>query len=339
MKKLVILMLIVILSLVVVFNGCKSPEEEEPVKDLSGIFKLIPRDSSGIFYVNVKKISRIRKSSEETYNDIEKKIIQNIRQTDFYKNYEEFLEISKINPKKDIYSFLLVFMDNISFSDKTEKFLLLVNLKYDKESVLLALKEKIVNLKEETYAQKTVYKQQLDKEELSIALLDSERIAVGDLKSVKDALDLMRGTGSSILENTEIRPYLGKVQSNSLFSILFKIPREIRQKKIDQGTIKFDLSNAKLLFGSIDYRNMSWWGDFIILSPNKTGNLQTAETLNRLKVMGPILGPEINAFLNKLKISATDSEIKLNFTISDKFLQDVKEKLNTQVGKYIKKKI
>jgi len=156
--------------------------------------------------------------------------------------------------------------------------------------------------------------------------------AEGDLvvgygeEAVKKAIDLSKGTGESVLKNATLKPYIDNFKSNVIVSMVFEFPAEARKVQ-DGGMFKIDVSKAEAIVGSIDYEANVLNGVLELISKNEQANKDLVNTLNGLKGMGAMAGPEVAELVNNINLAASADKISLTFSISDELVEKLKNKM------------
>ena len=119
-----------------------------------------------------------------------------------------------------------------------------------------------------------------------------------------------------------------KFEPDSIALFLFNISDKLKaiSQKSNMSFVSMDLSKAELVFGFIDYDKRSWNGEIRLISHNDEGNKQTVNSLNMIKGMGALAGPEVAELLNNINITSSSEDIRLTFKISDELLEKVKKK-------------
>lgn len=140
------------------------------------MLKLIPKDVKGILFIDFHKAMGIES------------VTNAITENKDYEKYQEFVEKSGIDPQKDIYLIAV----GITASLDDGKGVAIINLKYNKDTLLSMIKEESeAEFTEEDYNGMTIYKES-EKNDGCFAFIDESNIVAGNESGVKSVLILFR---------------------------------------------------------------------------------------------------------------------------------------------------
>ena len=157
----------------------KAPKSEQATVD--DMLSLVPEDARGVFFINFHKAM-----STEIVN----KAIQEDKN---YQKYQEFIQLTGIDPQKDIYSVTIAVTEA---AEKT-KGGAIVNMKYEKDALFNLIKNKAAEegqeIKEEEYNGVPIYSVLEGKgEESYFSFLNGSNIIAGNNLVVKSIIDVVQ---------------------------------------------------------------------------------------------------------------------------------------------------
>ncbi|MGE5340359.1 MAG: hypothetical protein ACM3SY_02650 [Candidatus Omnitrophota bacterium] len=286
---------------------------------------LMPEEASGVVVFNFNRFAQMPTFDKMIKNsDLKKKETEN---PGLFKDYQDFVNKTGIDPKRDINTVLIGLMGNVSVQDKDANIVMILNLKYDKNKILALVKDKANEITEESHNGITIYKyKDSDGKIMGGAFIDESYIANGNVDSIKKVIDLSKGKGKNVRESLILKPYLNQMKADAILSFVFGIPQESR-KISDSGMFKFDLRKAEAIIGYVDYANRTWSGLIQLLCKDEQANQQMASALNMFKTMGALLGNEGVEFVSKINITATKDSVKIDGAISEDLLERIQKKL------------
>lgn len=307
--------------------GC-GKKEPEKITDESNLISLLPENTSGVISINFEKLSALKffdKIIKEEKQKKEKKT------GEMFENYDDFVQKTGIDLQKDVFSVAIATMGKIGDPKEEDPDAVAVaKLNYDKDKILALLREQGTKFKEKAYRGVPVYTFKNDKCKVMMFSFITENItAIGVPGGVKKVIDLSRGTGKSVLDNTGMNPFVKELKSDAIISFVFESPEEARKVEKDKkaGKFKMDLSKVEAALGFVDYGEKAWHGEIRLISHNKEENQRLVSALNGLKLIFSAADPEIEEMVNNINISASADEVKMEIFFSDEFLERLKKKI------------
>jgi len=328
MKKLTTkLSVLFILIFFLIFSGCGKKTGTISNGKIN-LLSLIPENASGIFLINLEKITKL-----ENFNEIIDKKEKKFSLKPF-KDYQDFIEKTGIDPKKDLYSIALGFYGDIG--KKNIDIALVINLNYNENKILDIFKKKNKNYYEEKFKKYVIYKFLDEKNrEICFSFINNKIIGFGPATRVKQIIDLFEGNGKSILTDEKKKPYLNDFNPKSVLSFVFDFPEKAKKSEAQQGSpFKMDFSKAEILWGEVDFEENIWSGKIKLVSHDEEANKQIVNMLNGIKGMGAMAGPEIAEILNKINLSSSADNIELTFSVPNELLKKVQKKAEEKVKKF-----
>jgi len=307
-------------------TGCKKSAAGETMA-------LVPVDAAGVININFKKLSQLE-FFDKLIKDEEQKKTEN--PIELFKDYKDFVDKTGIDLKKDVRSVGIAMLGKFDpgSMDKIAVLLVSLNSKNDKLAAFFkTLGDKIVS---ETYNGETIYKikegenkEAVDtaSKEVGIAVIGGTSIVMGSPDNVKKVIDVAGGKSKSIKDSPAMKPFLDKMNSDMIFSFAILVSEEAK-KAGNMGPMKFDLSKAEALTGYADYSDKTWKGLIQLICKDEKVNKKLADTLNSLKGMGVMAGPEAVELINKITITGTSDSVKIDISIPDELFEKLKKKMD-----------
>lgn len=279
-------------------------------------------NAKGVFFVNVNQAMSIEAADKA------------IKENKDYKKLEEFVEMTGIDPQKDIYYAAIAMTGDLG--KKEEKGVAIINLKYDKEKIVTLMKAKMaeeedVEIEEEEYSGMTIYEiEKEDDEDISFSFLDDSNIVAGSDGEVKTVIDIYQKKADNIFKNQALSELLAKTNKDTLFWGALLIPTEAVDQATAENPMLSNLKDLKAATMNFDYKNMNMIAEIKLMSTNSEKNDQIAKMLDGLKAMGGMMAtekPEIGELLNKIEITSTLEHVKIYASLPQDLLEKLKESI------------
>jgi hypothetical protein len=325
------------LSSVLFFWSCGG-EKADP-KGSSALLTLIPEEAAGVFSMNFKKLSGL---------DIFDKLIADMKKEknepvdEVFANYQDFVDKTGIDPKTDLFALTVGMFGDIEMmrkagEDGKNDIVVVVDLKYDPDKIINIIKSKGVQFEQEKYGAASIYLFTEKKgQRMALSFINETTLALGNIKRVKQVIDLSSGKGKNILANKRMAKYLKEIKSGSILSFLFDFPEELKSSQQEGSPFKMDLSKAEAFLGYVDHDGSAWIGDIKLMSFDEKSNKEIVTMLNGLKGMGALAGPEVAELISNIQLTAEADHIKLSFSLSNELLDKLREKAKEKKEEYQK---
>jgi len=280
------------------------------------MLKLIPKDAKGVLFIDFHKAMGIEyvKNAITEHKDYEK--------------YLEFVEKTGIDPQKDIYLIAV----GITAGSDDGKGVAIINLKYNKDTLLSTIKEEAeAEFTEKDYNGITIYKES-EKEKGCFAFMDESNIVAGNEPEVKSVLDIVQNKGENVYKNEELSGLLAKSKKDTIFWGAVSIPPDVVSKAISGKPMLSALEALNAVFLNFDYKNQNIIAEIRGISSDTTNNQQIADMLNGLKAFGAMAAnekPEIGELVNKIQITSNEDYVKISAIIPEELMIKLKEDLPT----------
>lgn len=283
------------------------------------MLSLIPADSMGVFFVDFHKAMSTEIVSKA------------IKEDKNYQKYQEFVEMTGIDPQKDVY-FVAVSVTEAMEKEKT-KGGAIINLKYDKETLLSLIKAKAAEegqeLQEEEYSGVMIYAwKEENGDKPYFSFIDDSNIIAGDDTGVKSIIDVLQKKKENVFKNEALSALIEKANKDAMLWGAILIPPEAMSKAASQNPMLSSLEGINAVSLYFDYKNKNIIAEIKVISSDEAKNQQVADLLNGLKAMGGMAAtekPEIGELINKIEITSAVDHIKIYASIPEDLINKLKE--------------
>lgn len=338
MKKLTIFVIVFIFALFT-FISCEmtstAPGAGKAKAD--NMLRLLPKDALAIFFINVNNAINL-----EIVDNLIKKNIDNEISKEL-KDYQEFINKTGIDPQKDVY-FIAGAITGELEKDQQEA-VGIINLKYEKDSLLVFFKEiseEDTEFTEEDYNGFTIYNYKEKDDEGSFVFLNDSNIVIGNKENVKSVINISQKKEESILKDEAFSALFAKTNKEVLFWIGAVIPPEAMSeiKGEAQMLSMFESVNAVSIY--FDYQNANVIIEINLMSSDGIKNQEMADSLNQFKAMGAMIQVQdlnVGELLDKIEITSGPDHVKVYASIPEELPKILIEKLTTGKPEEDKEKI
>lgn len=288
---------------------------EAKAKDM---LRLFPSDVQGVFFIDFHRAMAIEA------------IDKLIGDQEIYEKYQEFVEKTGIDPKKDIYFIAAAITKEMG--KKEQGGAAVINLKYNRETLLPLIKENLEEeeeLTEEEYNGFTLYTvKKEDKRDVSFAFIDDSNISGGDTDDIKSIIDVLQKKKENVFKNAALSDLLTKTNKKAMFWGAVTIPPEARSEIAGENPFLKDLEAISSVSLYFDYRNKNIMAEIKVVSTDETSNQQIADFLTGVKSFGAMAAaqkPEIGEILDKIEISTGPGHVAIYASIPEELLTRLKE--------------
>ena len=254
--------------------------------------------------------------------------------------YDEFVKMIGLDPMKDVY-FVVIGL-TATPNGMGQEGGVIVNLKYNKDSLLAIMKEKAPEVQSESYNGVTIYSN-LDgsetKQTTRAAFLDDSNILFGSDAGVKGILDVYQKKAESIMKNAAIAGVLKKVDKAAMAWGAFSLPPDLVKKGIESVPQLKVLEGVTAITMSFDYRLSNYIADIRTMGGTEEQNKNLASTLNGLKGLGAMMGgqePVLGDFLNAVEVTSGQDFARLYISVSEELMDKLGKTMQSKVGDFIK---
>ncbi len=330
MKRITSIGLVLFLALFA-FTACK----KEAVAPAAGTAKaedmlnLIPVDVQGVFFVDANKAMN---------TEFANKMIQ---ENEDYQKYQEFVAKSGIDPQKDIYFVAIGVAGELEGED--QEGVAVVNMKYDRDTVLGLIKEKLAEdeqeLEEEEYEGMTIYKIWEEGKPMAFSMINESNIVGGNETHVKSVLDVMNKKKDNVFKNEKLAAIINKTNKDAMVWGAMLLPEETMEKAASANPMMGALKSINAIALYFDYKNQMITAEIMAMGPDADSNKQVAEALTGIKSFGAMAAgekPEIGELMNAIQITSGEDHVKIFAEIPEELIKklqadkpkDEKEEIN-----------
>jgi hypothetical protein len=294
------------------------------------LVRLLPKTTSGVMAIDVHRAVGTASAAKALENPQAKQ------------KYDEFVKMAGIDPMKDVYFVVMGLAATANAMGQEGG--VIVNLKYNKDSLLAVMKEKAPEFRTESYNGVTIYSD-LDgsetKQTTRAAFLDDSNILVGSEAGVKGIIDVHQKKAESVMKNDNMKAILKKVDKSAIAWGAFAIPPELIKKGAESIPQLKDLEGVKALTMSFDERLSKYIADIRTMGGTEEQNKNLGDTLNGLKGLGSMMGgqePAFGEFLNAVEISSGKDFTRLYISLSQEVLDKLGQAAQAMAEKTMKAK-
>ena len=326
MKKFAVLGLSFLLILSV-FSACSKkpsiPKAGSATAD--DMLTLLPKNSGGVVVVDVHRAMT---------TDIAQKMIKENKE---YQKYQEIISEIGVDPQKDV--FFVAVGVSAEMKQNASSAVGVVNLKYNKDKLLAAIKKQESNLEEKTYEGIAMFSSPKEGEKRVFgAFLDESNILIGPEKEVQAVVDIVKKKAESIIKNKEMMALIKGVNRKAMLWSAFLLPAEQMKTMAEGNPMLSNLQFIKSLSLYFDYKNKGLEAEIKAVGTDEKKNKEVADFLNGLKGLGGLTGsqkPELGELLSKIEISSAADFVKIYANIP----QDLLDKLSQEAQKQVESKL
>jgi hypothetical protein len=288
---------------------------------------LIPKDARGIVVIDVHRAM--------TTEFIDK----TIKESPNYQKYQEFIKETGIDPQKDIFFASVGIMGELS--ENVSSGVGVINMKFNKDSLLAKIKEKQPNLTEQAYEGLTMISMVPGENEKPVfaAFLDESNIALGTENGVKAVIDILKKKADSVLKNTEMAGIIKSSNKKAMVWCAFAFPPDMMKKLVASNPMLASLEGLKSLAVYFDYKNKALQAEIKGIGGDADKNKQIADFLTGLKALGGMASaekPEIGQLMNKIEVSSAPEYVKIYVDLPEDLLNKLSAAAKQQVEGIIK---
>lgn len=305
MKKASLPGIVLILFFVFFVSCAKNPAAPEAgTSEANDMLSLIPEDVQAVFLADFQKVM-----SKESMNEVLG-----------IKKYDEVAQEIGLDPKKDIYFIAGALSGGIV--EKKPDWAVILNLKYDKETLLSKIKGK-EELVEKDYNGVTLLSGG-EEDDIWGAFLDDSNIVVGCEKNVKAFIDTYQNKAENVFKNEELVSIIKKTNKDAIFWASIIFPPEIMKKLTSQNPMLGALESVNAGSLYLDSKDKNLIVGIDVMSPDESTNQKIAEALKALKIMaawGSTENPDAGELFKKIEITSTADYVNIYASIPEELIK------------------
>jgi len=261
--------------------------------------------------------------------------------------YQDFVKQAGLDPQKDVYFLAGALLGDIQ-QDKPDG-VLIINARYDKDTLLAKIKEKGGELKESVYEGITIYeinepakaaeaeKQAQGSQPETMqpagapghgAFLTDSNIAVGTEAGIKAVIDVLKNKKENVYKNPELSDLINQSKKDAMVWAVLAVPAEAAKKMAQQNPMLSSLEGIHSVLFSFDYRDKAIEAEIKALNKDEQKNKQIADLLTGLKAMGGMAAsqkPEVGELMNKIIISSGPDSVSISANIPEELINKLSE--------------
>jgi hypothetical protein len=328
MKKFAVLGLSFLLILSV-FSACSKkpsiPKAGSATAD--DMLTLLPKNSGGVVVVDIHRAMT---------TDIAQKMIKENKE---YQKYQEIINEIGVDPQKDVFFVAVGVGVSAEMKQNASSAVGVVNLKYNKDKLLAAIKKQESNLEEKTYEGIAMFSSPKEGEKRVFgAFLDESNILIGPEKEVQAVVDIVKKKAESVVKNKEMMTLIKGVNRKAMLWSAFLLPPDQMKTMAEGNPFLSNLQFIKSLSLYFDYKNKGLEAEIKAVGTDEKKNKEVADFLNGLKGLGGLAGsqkPEVAELMNKIEITSSADFVKIYANIP----QDLLDKLSQEAQKQVESKL
>lgn len=291
------------------------------------MLRLLPQDVAAVFFIDVQRIL--------TVEAVDKLVDEKMEDKEFeeFTDYEKFVDMTGIDLKKDVHFVAAAMKEVEDKEDEPDWAVGIVNLNYDKESLLSFIKAKTEEtgseLTEEEYNGFTLYNYKEKDEEGTFAFIDKSNIVAGNSPLVKSVIDVLQKKTGNVLQSEDFSALFKDTDKSALFWGGVLIPPEATAALSDEIPMPANLESIQAVSLSFDYKNRTIMAEIKLRSSDPIANQEIADNLIGLKEMGSMITIQDFNFvevLERIEITSAPDHVRIYASYPDDFFNDFMSK-------------
>lgn len=322
MKKLTA-SIIILFAVSLVFVSCgKTGGPKAGTAKSDDMLSLLPADAEGVFFVDME---RAMKS-----DFIQKAIAEE-------EEIQALIQKTGIDPAQDIYYLAGAFVQKSEQEEDKERGAVVVNMKYDKNTLLPLIREKAEEegqeIAETVYEGFTLYSTWAEGKEAGFSFIDESNIVVGNPDQVQSVIDVVQKKKDNVFKNTALVDLISQTDRQALLwgAILFK--PEMLDAVTSENPMLQDLQGIQSASLTFDIKDQTYLTQIVLAGGDEAKNKQIAEFLTGIKAFGAMMAgekPEIGEILNSIDISSGPENVQINASIAEELLTKIQGDLKSK---------
>lgn len=240
--------------------------------------------------------------------------------------FDEFVQSIGINPKEDIYYMAAAITENTDKGKK--KGFGIINLKYNKETILKKIKEGGIALGEEDYSGITVYTKEEDDGIQAGAFLDNSNIIIGNEKAVKQVIDSYQKKAENVFKNKELADLIKSSQTKAMVWGVSLFPSDLTKEISSKNAMFKSLEVLEAVTFFFDYKNKNLLMEIRIHSSDSKKNKEIMDVLQGIKAIGSLSSSEnqiIGELLSRVEITSGPDYVQIFSDIPKDLVEKIRE--------------
>ena len=164
-------------------------------------------------------------------------------------------------------------------------------------------------------------------EDLSIALLGRQRLAIGDTAGVRKLIDGQKTEKRNAGPENVMNAALRETSPSALLRFAFTLPPGLRQEALNQGDLFKSIGSIKVLIGDLNAgQDLTLTLNSIMRTPTPAAATELLIGLRGLLTLGRALlagNPQFTPLLDRIQIRSSAADVSLNITLPPSFLEQM----------------
>ena len=164
-------------------------------------------------------------------------------------------------------------------------------------------------------------------EDLSIALLGRQRLAIGDTAGVRKLIDGQKTEKRNPVAENVMNAALRETSPSALLRFAFTLPPGLRQEALNQGDLFKSIGSIKVLIGDLNAgQDLTLTLNSIMRTPTPAAATELLIGLRGLLTLGRALlagNPQFTPLLDRIQIRSSAADVSLNITLPPSFLEQM----------------
>lgn len=172
----------------------------------------------------------------------------------------------------------------------------------------------------------------LKTDDISIAMLGSQRLVIGDTTGVRRVIDGQRSTNGGDGTRNLMSAAIRETSPSALLRFAFTLPPGMREEALRQGDLFKAIGSVRVLIGDVNAgEDLTLTLNSIMRTPTPAAATELQIGLKALLNLGRTLlagNPQYTPLLDRVQIRSTAADVTLNITLPPSFLEQMGKKSN-----------
>ena len=230
---------------------------------------LFPAEADGVFFLDMKR------AMEAEF--MQKAIAEG-------EDLQELIEKTGIDPTQDIF-YLAGAMVQKTEGEEKERGAIVVNMKYDKDTLMPLIREKVEEqgeeLTESEYEGYTLYTTWAEGKEGSFSFIDESNIVLGNPDQVQSVIDVIQKKKDNVFKNPALADLISKTDKQALLWGAIHFKPETLEMVTAEAPMLQDLQGIQSASLTFDFKNQNYTAQIKLMGGDEEKNKQIAELLGK----------------------------------------------------------
>ena len=169
-------------------------------------------------------------------------------------------------------------------------------------------------------------------EDLSIALLGRQRLAIGDTAGLRKLIDGQKAEKLNAGAENGMNAALRETSSAALLRFAFTLPPGLREEALGQGDLFKSIGSIRVLIGDLSAgQDLTLTLNSTMRTPTPAAATELLIGLRGLLTLGRTLlagNPQFTPLLDRVQLRSSAADVSLNITLPPSFLEQMGKKSN-----------